>query len=256
MTTSTGCASRCAYCAIWMAKGRLVSRPLEDVLADVTTGLDRGFTWVSLIADDNGAYGKDIGRNFGELVDGLTALQRPFGLMIEGIKPDDFNDHFETLLRFGRAGNPLGMVLTVQHAHPRLLQAMGRPFDLERFKRNLARLDREITGLVPSFHLIGGFPGEGREELAALEDFARWVKALDPRNGYAWVTFVFSAHPGTRAFSMPDQIPLETRIARCAAITAVHEDVTEDATEEATQDPAQDRAAPDHADHGVPDDHA
>lgn len=220
---STGCQGNCSYCAIRRAKGRLASRPLEDVVGEIQNGIDKGYEWVSLIADDSGAYGRDIGLNFGHLLNAMTEIKGNFGIIIDSLNAHHLNTHIDDLIRFFESGKKAGLVLAVQHVNERILKSMNRHCEIELLKENLIRLNNTTSQLALEYHFITGYPGETEEEFKELEEFARWSVNLNTNNG--WHAFVFSPQPGTKAAEMEGQIPEEIRIARGKRLQTIHAEV-------------------------------
>jgi len=78
--TSVGCLGNCSYCISKFAKGSLKSRPPQKIIEEARQGIKLGYKWISLIADDNGVYGKDIGKNLGTLLQELTDIEGDFNI--------------------------------------------------------------------------------------------------------------------------------------------------------------------------------
>jgi tRNA A37 methylthiotransferase MiaB len=209
---SEGCLGNCSYCIGRLAKGRLKSRPLEEIVESARQGVKQGYKWISLIAEDNGVYGRDIGLSFGTLLRELTSIEGDFGLLIDSMNPkdmielcDDFPDVFAT-------GKIRRLCLAVQHVSPRIVKSMNRSYDLDRLKRCL----EAVTAASPSFyidaHFIIGYPGETEEEFRQLKVFAEWLLGLNPLHSFK--PFAFSASVGTKAAQLPDQISTMTTLGR------------------------------------------
>jgi len=95
--------------------------------------------------------------------------------------------------------------LPVQHASPRLLKAMGRPYDPEVFLQLLERIRRQWPEAGIRTAVIVGFPGEREEDFSLLLDFIREAR-FDHLGA-----FVFSPEEGTPAARMEDQVPEEVK---------------------------------------------
>ncbi len=222
LVISSGCLGKCSYCAIRKAKGRLKSRPLADLKREISQGVAAGYSWLSIVADDSGVYGKDIGSSFSELLDHIAVQPGNFGVMIDSLGPNDFNEHFASLEALIRSGREVGMILAVQHVNGRVLDSMRRPFDVALLREHLQALNDAGGNLGIEFHFIVGYPGETEDEFEDLADFCRFVLTLSGNNG--WEAFIFSPQPGTPAASMPDQIPDAVRAARAERLRRLHED--------------------------------
>lgn len=182
--TSVGCLGKCSYCSIRFAKGRLKSRPLDQVLQEVRRGVENGYKWVSLLADDNGVYGRDIGTTFGKLLQEVNKIKGNFKILLDSVSPDHFIEFYDEILECFQSGKLEYMVLAVQHVNPRVLAAMNRPYDVDRFKKYLENVSRKYPSFRLDVHLIYCFPGETEEEFEELLSFVKWLIDLNPRNEY------------------------------------------------------------------------
>jgi len=72
---SQGCINNCSYCAIKKVKGRLISRPIENIIDEIRIGVRSGHKHIKLIADDCSCYGFDFNTNFGALIKKISKLR-------------------------------------------------------------------------------------------------------------------------------------------------------------------------------------
>lgn len=196
-----GCNHRCRFCAIPSIRGRLRSRPTRDLLDEARAILDQGVSELVLVAQDLTAYGRDQGLRHGleTLISGLCGLDGLRWLRLMYLYPAGLSSR---LLRFfADQGPPLlpYFDVPVQHAHPDILAAMGRPF--RRDPRQVAdRIRRRLPGACLRTTLIVGFPGERPHHFRALRSLVREVRF--DRLG----VFAFCPEPGTPAADMPGQV--------------------------------------------------
>ena len=221
VTIGQGCLGNCSYCAIPKSKGRLASRPMDRIMAEVNQGIENNVPWIALTGDDTGAWGRDQGEDFSALLRALAGFSTPFNLLIDNLNAGHLNDHIDALAAFAGSGRDLGIVLTLQHVNHRVLKAMRRHCDISFLKQNLTRLNRLAGRLMVECHFITGFPGETDEEFAELADFAAWALELNPNTG--WLAFYFTPRPGTPAADMPGQVPQKIREERAIHLKALHD---------------------------------
>lgn len=214
--TSLGCRGKCSYCAIKLSKGRLTSRPLQDVMDEIREGVRQGYRWVSLIADDNGIYGKDIGTDFGALLREINSVEGDFNLLIDSLGPHHFIEFYDDLGGLFESGKMKRICLAIQHVSPRILDSMNRPYDGSRLKECLRTVSAGASPVVADGHFIVGYPGETDSEFDELLSFARWFLDLNPRN--AFKVFEFSANPGTAAARLENRVPPRVIAERARAL--------------------------------------
>jgi len=204
-TTSIGCRGNCSYCAIKFAKGQLKSRPPQDIIGEARQGVKLGYKWISLIADDNGVYGRDIGLNFAALLRELSNIEGDFSILIDSLSPKHLIEMFDELMDVFNTGKIKRICLTLQHVNPRILSSMNRSYDVDKLKQCLRTLSTTLPAFTVDAHFIVGYPGETEEDFGELVSFAKWFLDLNPVN--SWKAFSFSANPGTLASKLDKQIP-------------------------------------------------
>ena len=203
--TSVGCQGNCSYCAIRFAKGQLKSRPPQDIVEEARRGVKLGYKWISLIADDNGVYGRDTGLNLAALLRELSSIEGDFSILIDSLSPKHFIEMFDELMDVFNTGKIKRICLTLQHVNPRILSSMNRSYDVDKLKQCLRTLSTTLPAFTVDAHFIVGYPGETEEDFRELVSFAKWFLDLNPLN--SWKAFSFSANPGTLASKLDNQIP-------------------------------------------------
>lgn len=198
-----GCDNFCAFCIIPYLRGRYRSRPMENILSEAKALADSGVKELIVIAQDIGPYGKDL---YGEkrlpaLLKELCKL--PFHwIRLHYLYPDHFDDELiQVIAQEPKIVKYLDIPL--QHCSGRLLKAMNRWGDEEKLTALVKKLRREIPGVVLRTSLICGLPGETEEDFEELCEFIQSTKI--ERAG----VFQYSREEGTRAATMPSQVPEE-----------------------------------------------
>jgi ribosomal protein S12 methylthiotransferase len=213
---SEGCNHKCTFCIIPSMRGRLVSRPIGDVMNEAENLVRAGVKELLVISQDTSAYGVDIRYRTGfwngrpvrtrmtELVTALGSLG--VWVRLHYVYPYPHVDEVIPAMAEGKVLPYLDVPF--QHASPRILKLMKRPADAE---DNLERI-RRWRSLCPDITLrstfIVGFPGETDAEFESLLDFLREAR-LD-RVG----CFAYSAVDGAAANALPDPVPDEIKEAR------------------------------------------
>jgi tRNA-2-methylthio-N6-dimethylallyladenosine synthase len=201
---SMGCNSKCSYCIVPAVRGREQSRRPGDVIAEVTGLAREGVREVTLLGQNVNSWGRDlvpeIRTEFGELLRACDAVQGIDRIRFTSPHPKDFRRPVIEAMAECDA--------VCQHAHlplqsgsSRILKAMRRTYDRERYLRLVGELRAAIPDLALTTDLIVGFPGETED------DFRETLEAVEEVGFDGAFTFVYSPRAGTEAAAMDEQIP-------------------------------------------------
>jgi ribosomal protein S12 methylthiotransferase len=201
-----GCDNFCTYCAIPLIRGRLRSRPIEELLREARALAEGGVRELVLVAQDTTRYGEDL---YGEnrLVELLQELERVEGIAwirILYAYPDRVSDRLLDCMAASKKVLPY-IDLPLQHCDDRILTAMNRRGDRKEIEDVLRRVREKLPNACVRTTFICGFPGESEEQFESLCDFVK-EQRFD-RMG----CFAYSAEEGTPAAEFPDQIPEEEK---------------------------------------------
>lgn len=196
-----GCDNRCAYCAIPYIRGKFRSRPMEDLVKEAKELSDLGVRELTVIAQDITRYGKDLYGHYAlhELLHRITEETDIPWIRLLYCYPDKITDELVAEIR----DNPRILKyidLPLQHISDRMLTAMNRHGDSAMIRDVIAKLRREIPGIIIRTTFIVGFPGETEEDFNELAAFMK-----ETRFEHAGV-FTYSREEGTPAYDFPDQI--------------------------------------------------
>lgn len=209
VTIQIGCDNNCAFCIVPSVRGEEISRPFDDVIAEITRFAGEGVSEVTLLGQNVNSYGRDI--QLAARRDGdsdvrvrplFSDLLRAAGA-VEGIRrvrftsphPKDMRtDTFEAMAEVDAVCDHLHYPL--QSGSDRVLAAMHRGYTADRYLERLAEARLMLPDLAVSTDIIVGFPGESED------DFERTLEvAAAAEFDYAY-TFLFSPRPGTEAATM------------------------------------------------------
>ena len=217
-----GCRRSCAFCAIPLIKGSVVSRPPETILADAELLAEHGVQEIVLIAQDTTDYGHDLGMR-----DGLARLLEQIAAAVPQVPwirlmyafPGRVTDRLiETMARHPQILPYLDFPL--QHAHPDVLRRMRRPADVEGMRHTVERLRAAMPDIAIRTTFIVGYPGETEPEFRALLDFVAQL-AFD-RVG----VFTYFHEEGTPAASLRDDVPLEVKRERREQLMEIQQPIS------------------------------
>ena len=214
-----GCSKYCSFCVVPYTRGEEVSRPLADVVAEITGLVKRGVREVTLLGQNVNAYRGKFGgatddADNGDVTADLAFLIETMADM-EGIERIRYTtshprEMTQRLIDTYRSTPKLvsHLHLPVQSGSDRILAAMKRGYSVLEFKSLVKKLKAARPDLSLSSDFIIGFPGETEED---FEKTMRLVEELNFDNSFS---FVYSPRPGTPAADMADDTPQETKIRR------------------------------------------
>ncbi|MDD4914864.1 MAG: tRNA (N6-isopentenyl adenosine(37)-C2)-methylthiotransferase MiaB [Methylococcales bacterium] len=203
-----GCSKYCTYCVVPYTRGPEISRPLNDVLAEIRALAAQGVREVNLLGQNVNAYR-------GEMEDGDIAgfaLLLHYVAAIDGIErirfttshPMEFTDDIiEAYAEIPQLVSHLH--LPVQSGSNRILAEMKRGYRREDYLEIMRKIKLARPGISLSSDFIVGFPGETEQ------DFADTLALIDEVGFDFSYSFVFSARPGTPAAAFPDNLSLEAK---------------------------------------------
>ena len=210
-----GCSKYCSFCVVPYTRGEEVSRPFDDVLAEVAQLAEQGVMEVTLLGQNvNGYRGLMDDGSYADL-----ALLLEYVAEIPGIErirfttshPNEFSDRL--IDAYGRIPKLVSHLhLPVQSGSDRILMAMKRGYTALEFKSKIRRLRKVRPDITLTSDFIVGFPGETEE------DFEATMRLIDEVGFDASFSFVYSARPGTPAAALPDETPPAVKSERLARL--------------------------------------
>jgi tRNA-2-methylthio-N6-dimethylallyladenosine synthase len=199
---SVGCNCACSYCIVPSTRGREVSRPLAELIAQARALADDGVREVTLLGQNVNSYGRDLrpqratfARLLGE-IDAIAGIER---IRYTSPHPKDMREDVI------RAHAELPSVcehihLPLQSGSSRILKAMRRTYDRERYLDRVALVREHVPDASLSTDIIVGFPGETEE------DFAQTLDVVEKVGYDGAFTFLFSPRRGTQAATMTEGV--------------------------------------------------
>ena len=204
-----GCNNFCSYCLIPMVRGRATSRSDKDIYDNIRSVVDHGFKEIVLTGVNMGRYQyQDV--NFEGLVENILNIDGDFRLRISSIEPDNFSDRFLRLFENEKLAPHMHICL--QSGAENTLKSMRRHYTAAEFKNMCERIKTAIPYFNITTDLIVGFPGETEEDFLESAELCREI-------GFSHIhTFKYSVRNGTKAATMPNQIPEKIKTERSAVI--------------------------------------
>jgi tRNA-2-methylthio-N6-dimethylallyladenosine synthase len=201
VTIQIGCDNKCAFCIVPAVRGREISRPFDDVVAEVERLAADGAVEVTLLGQNVNSYGRDLTRRRPL----FAALLRAVGA-VDGIRRVRFTSPHPKDLRPETVAAMAETAAVCEHLHlplqagsDRVLAAMHRGYTAARYLEKLAGARTGVPDLAVTTDIIVGFPGE------TDDDFERTLEVVAAAEYDSAYTFVFSSRPGTEAAALSER---------------------------------------------------
>jgi len=201
---SVGCNCVCAYCIVPQTRGREVSRPPGELIAEIEALAADGVREVTLLGQNVNSYGRALPKEerltFAELLGRVDAVEGIERIRYTSPHPKDMR---EDVIR-AHAELPAlcpHIHLPLQSGSSRVLKAMRRTYNRERYLDRVAQIREHAPDCALTTDIIVGFPGETEA------DFAQTLEVVEEVGYDSAFTFVFSPRRGTEAATMTDQVP-------------------------------------------------
>jgi len=212
-----GCSKYCSFCVVPYTRGEEISRPFDDVIAEVASLAEQGVREVNLLGQNVNAYRGPM--HDGAIADLATLIY--YVAAIEGIErirfttshPVEFTDSLiQAYTEVPKLANYLH--LPVQHGSDRVLAAMKRGHTILEYKQKIRKLREARPDISLSSDFIVGFPGETDRDFEALMNLIADI-GFDQS-----FSFIYSARPGTPAASLADDTPMDVKKQRLQILQA------------------------------------
>jgi tRNA-2-methylthio-N6-dimethylallyladenosine synthase len=217
---SVGCNCRCSYCIVPSTRGREVSRPFAELVAEAQGMAAEGVKEITLLGQNVNSYGRDLRedggpRSFAELlcaIDGVQGIER---VRYTSPHPKDMRE--DVILAHARLQSLCEHIhLPLQSGSSRILKAMRRTYNRERYLDRVALIREHVPDVALSTDIIVGFPGETEA------DFVQTLQVVEQVGYDSAFTFIFSPRRGTEAAEMTEQaVPHPEKVRRLEALVKV-----------------------------------
>jgi len=218
---SEGCNRTCAFCAIPLMRGAHISRPMEELIKEAESLVQKGVKEVMLIAQELTYYGLDLykKRMLADLLNKLADVKGLEWIRLHYAYPNKFPlEVLDVMRERENICNYLDMPL--QHASNNMLKAMKRQSTRQEMEELIAAIREKNPGICLRTTLIAGFPGETREDVEELKDFLTRMRF--DRVGI----FTYSHEEGTSGYELTDDVPAEEKQARAQEIMELQQEIS------------------------------
>jgi tRNA-2-methylthio-N6-dimethylallyladenosine synthase len=203
-----GCSKYCTYCVVPFTRGEEISRPFDDVIAEVAGLADQGVKEIHLLGQNVNAYRGEMHEG-GEadlalLIEYVAAIEGVERVRFTTSHPVEFTDSLIDV--YAQVPELVSFLhLPVQSGSDRVLAMMKRGHMAIEYKSKIARLRKVRPDITISSDFIVGFPGETESD---FEETLKLIEEIGFDHSYS---FIYSRRPGTPAADLPDDVPLEVK---------------------------------------------
>jgi len=183
---SEGCNRFCAFCAIPLITGRHTSRPIEEILEETRSLVNKGVKEFNVIAQDLSSYGTDLygSHKLAELIDNMAKIPGVEWIRLHYAYPSDFpDDILDVMTQHDNVCKYLDIAL--QHISDKVLSNMRRHITRQETIDLITKIRNRVPNIKIRTTLMVGFPGEGEKEFEELLEFVRAQK-FDRMGAFAY----------------------------------------------------------------------
>jgi tRNA-2-methylthio-N6-dimethylallyladenosine synthase len=215
---SVGCNCVCSYCIVPSTRGREVSRPAAELVAEVERLAAEGVCEITLLGQNVNSYGRDLPRehrvSFAEL---LAMLDQTDGIdRIRYTSPHPKDMRADVIKAHAELDSLCEHIhLPLQSGSSRILKRMRRTYTRERYLERVAMVRELVPECALTTDIIVGFPGETED------DFAQTLQLAEEVGYDGAFTFNYSPRRGTEAATLSDQVPHHVKVERLERLVAV-----------------------------------
>lgn len=218
VTIMRGCNNFCSYCIVPYTRGRERSRPIDDIIKEVTELGKRGFKDVTLLGQNVNSYNfKNV--YFAELLREVNTIETIKRIRFVTSHPKDLSDEvIQVMAQSEKVCEHLH--LAMQSGDDEILAKMNRGYTSKHFLEITEKLHAAMPDIAITTDIIAGFPGETEEQFQRTYDIMKEIEF-----DYAF-TFKYSPRSGTKAAEFTDQIDEDIRLARLQKLIELQQKIT------------------------------
>ena len=160
-----GCLGTCSYCCTRLARGKLISYPIKDIMKEAKQAIENGAVEIELTAQDTSAYGKDTGETLADLIREVSNIEGKFKIRIGMMNPNNIGDGLDDLVDAFKSDKVYNFLhLPIQSGSNKVLNEMRRNHTVEEYKNIVKKFREGIPNLTLATDIIVGYPTETDED--------------------------------------------------------------------------------------------
>ncbi|MCX6651106.1 MAG: tRNA (N(6)-L-threonylcarbamoyladenosine(37)-C(2))-methylthiotransferase [Methanomassiliicoccales archaeon] len=197
-----GCNGSCTYCITKLARGDLISYPINELIERSKKALEQGVKEILVTSQDTAAYGMDGKDRLPDLLKAICDIPGDFRIRVGMMNPDNLKEIMDGMAEAYQHSKVYRFLhLPVQSGSDRVIRDMGRAYSIKDYLRMVGRMREAVPELTLSTDVITGFPGE------TIDDHMSTVALMKELRPNIINVTRFSPRPGTVAEKMKKQIP-------------------------------------------------
>lgn len=202
-----GCNRFCSYCIIPYARGRVRSKPLDDLIAEVTQLSEKGYKEIVLTGINLSAFGQDFNLHLCDAVEAVCAINGIERVRLGSLEPEQLSE--DVIIRLSKQQKLCPQFhLSLQSGCDETLKRMNRHYTTEEYRIIVQNLRNAFDNAAITTDIMVGFPGETEEEFMQSLEFAKEISFSKVH------VFAYSQRPGTKACNAPNQIAKKVKETR------------------------------------------
>lgn len=213
-----GCNRFCSYCIIPYARGRVRSKPLNDISNEVKTLALRGYKEIVLVGINLSAYGMDFGKTLYDAIETVNAVPGIERIRLGSLEPEQM-DEFEVKRLSNLSKLCPQFHLSLQSGCDETLKRMNRHYNSEEYYKIVKNIRKYFINPAITTDVMVGFAGETEEEFKKSLEFVKKVEFSKIH------VFPYSIRPGTKAASFSNQVAKADKSKRSQQMIEVAEDL-------------------------------
>lgn len=214
-----GCLHRCSFCAIPAIRGKFISRPVSEIIAEANWLESQGVKECILVSQDTSCYGRDIDNSLAGLLKTLVSSTDFPWIRLMYLHPDHIDDSLLDIIAREPKLCPY-FDIPLQHIDDAILTSMKRRPLSSGIKNLIKRIRTAVPDATIRTSFIIGYPGESDDQFSRLVDFIEETR-FDKIG-----IFPFSPEEGTAAFDLPDRPDAELVRERCEQLMLVAQEIS------------------------------
>lgn len=173
-----GCNGQCTFCCTRIARGFLISYPIDVIVEEVKDAVEHGCKELQVTAQDTACFGMDTGESFADLLNKLGAIEGDFRIRVGMMNPQSIkNQLHEVIDAFKNNDKIFNFVhLPIQSGSPKVLKEMNRKHTLDEYKYILNEFRKEIPQMSLATDIIVGYPTETEEDFNQTLELLKEIK--------------------------------------------------------------------------------
>jgi len=220
ISIAEGCMFSCSYCITSLARGKLKSYPISEILKDISSALKQGCKEIQLTAQDTSSYGLDTNNNLGNLLSNICKIKGDFRIRVGMMNPFTVLKSLDSIINgYDDPKIYKFLHIPIQSGDNDILKKMKRKYTINEFLKIVKKFRENYPYITISTDIIVGFPSETDEQFDHTVDIIK-----DVRPDIVNITR-YSARPYTKAKEINNRIPTDIAKKRSKLLTNICSDL-------------------------------